>query len=233
MCPSANDFLATSPPMDNHAVRRLNMVESQLRTNKVTDPRILRAMAEMPREQFMPDGLRGIAYVDEDVAISNGRFLMEPMVLARLIQAAQIKPSDLVLELGAGRGYATAILAKLASTVVSVESDAQLAAVATEALRALGVDNAIIVPGALPEGHAAQAPYDVILFGGAIAEVPKAILAQLAEGGRMVGVLAPEDAPGRACVWTRRDGAVFSRLLFDANTPLLPGFGAVQGFVFQ
>lgn len=233
MCPFANDFLAISLPMDDHAVRRLNMVESQLRTNKVTDPRILRAMADVPREQFVPERLRGVAYVDEDVALGNGRFLMEPMILARLIQAAQIQPSDLVLELGTGCGYATAILARLASTVVSVESDAQLATAATDALRSFGVDNAVVVSGALTEGNPGQAPFDVIMFGGAIAEVPKAITAQLAQGGRMVGVLAPEDGLGRACLWTRRGDGVFSRLLFDANTPALPGFALDRGFVFQ
>ena len=219
--------------MDDHAVRRLNMVESQLRTNKVTDSRILRAMADLPRERFVPEGLRGIAYVDEDVALGNGRFLMEPMVLARLIQAAQIQPGDVVLELGTGCGYATAILARLASTVVSVESDAELGTAASDALRSLGVDNAVIVSGALQDGHPAQAPFDVILFGGAIAEAPKAVVAQLAEGGRMVGVLAPDGGPGRACLWMRHGGSVFARLLFDANTPALPGFAPIQGFVFQ
>lgn len=214
-------------------MRRLNMVESQLRTNKVTDPRILKAMAEIPREAFVPERLRGVAYVDEDIVLGDGRFLMEPMVFARLVQAATITGGDVVLEIGAGCGYGTAVLARLASTVVALESAAPVAAAASAVLASQGVDNAIIVEGALAAGHPAQAPYDVIVFSGAIGEPPPAILTQLAEGGRMVGVVRGDGGPGRATLWTRRAGVVGARTLFDANTPMLPEFAPVRGFAFQ
>lgn len=214
-------------------MRRLNMIESQLRTNKVTDPRLLKAMAEVSREAFLPERLRGIAYVDEDIPLGDGRFLMEPMVFARLVQAAGILPSDVVLELGAGCGYATAVLARLASTVVALESNAGMAAAASRTLHAQGVDNAIVVEGDLLSGHPAQAPYDAIVFSGAIGEAPAAILPQVAEGGRMVAVVRGDSGQGKAMLWTRRAGVVGARELFDANTPLLPEFAPVRGFAFQ
>ena len=214
-------------------MRRLNMVESQLRTNKVTDARILEAMAAIPREAFVPERLRGVAYVDEDVALGDGRFLTEPMVFARLAQAAAIQSSDVVLEIGAGCGYGTAVLARLASTVVAVESLPPVAASATSALNAHGVDNAIVVEGPLATGHPAQAPYDVILFSGAIMDVPDAVMPQLGEGGRMVAVVRGASGQGRAMLWTRRAGVVGARILFDANTPLLPEFVPARGFAFQ
>lgn len=214
-------------------MRRLNMVESQLRTNKVTDPRIIQAMGEIPREAFVPERLRGIAYVDEDIQLEDGRFLMEPMVFARLVQAVGIMASDVVLEVGAGSGYGTAVLARLASTVVALESNPGMAAGATRMLSAHGVDNAIVVEGSLASGHPAQAPYDAIVFSGAISEAPAAILPQLAEGGRMVAVVRGESGQGRAVLWTRRAGVVGMRALFDANTPLLPEFAPARGFAFQ
>lgn len=219
--------------MSDEDLRRLNMVESQLRTNKVTDPRILKAMAEIPREAFVPERLRGVAYVDEDIALGDGRFLMEPMVFARLVQAAGILPGDVVLEIGCGCGYGTAVLSRLASTVVALESSAPLAGSAAAMLSAHGVDNAIVVDGRLAEGHPAQAPYDVIVFSGAIVDVPAGIKQQLTEGGRMVAVVRSEGGPGRAMLWTRRAGVVGARVLFDANTPLLPEFSPVRGFAFQ
>jgi protein-L-isoaspartate(D-aspartate) O-methyltransferase len=218
--------------MTDGSMRRLNMVESQLRTNKVTDPRIIRAMAEIPRERFLPARLAGIAYVDEDIPIGDGRYAMEPMVFARLVQAAAIGAGDVVLELGTGCGYGTAVLARLASTVVSVEADTQFAGPAATVLSSLGFDNAVVVGGDPAAGHPAQAPYDVIVLEGAVAAVPAALLAQLAPGGRLVAVRRPGDGPGRACLWTRHPAGIGETILFDANTPWLPGFEPVAGFAF-
>lgn len=219
--------------MTDVAMRRLNMVESQLRTNKVTDTRLIRAMASIPREAFVPGRLAGVAYLDEDVALGRGRYLMEPMVFARLVQAAAIGGGDVVLEVGTGCGYGTAVLAALASTVVSLEADQGFSAAAGATLQAQGIDNAVLVQGALAKGHAAQAPYDVVIVSGSVAEPPRALLDQLAEGGRLAAVLRPAGEPGRATLWTRRSGVVAASQAFDANTPYLPGFEPAETFAFQ
>jgi protein-L-isoaspartate(D-aspartate) O-methyltransferase len=218
--------------MDDEALRRLNMVESQLRTNKVTDPRVIGVMGQLSRAGFLPARLARIAYVDEDIPLGGGRFLMEPMVFARLAQAANIREGDVALEIGTGCGYGTAVLAKLASTVVSVEDRPDAAAQAGAALARAGVDNAVVVTGPLEAGYPSQAPYDVIMIAGAIAESPETILGQLAEGGRMVAVLRAGEGPGRATLWRRRGGIVGARALFDAYTPHLPGFAPATGFAF-
>lgn len=216
----------------DYAAARLNMVESQIRTNKVTDARIIAAMSELPRERFVPKPLRGIAYVDEDIHIGNRRYLMEPMVLARLLQVANVGPQNIALVVGVGTGYAAAALARLAATVVGVESDAALASQASRLLAELGLDNVAIVEGRLAEGYPRQAPYDVILLDGAVEEIPSAIFDQLAEGGRLVAVVAPPGEPGKAVLAIRNSGVVSTRPVFDAATHLLPGFEREPGFVF-
>jgi protein-L-isoaspartate(D-aspartate) O-methyltransferase len=218
--------------MIDFATARSNMVESQLRTNRVTDPSLLDAFETIPRELFVPEPLRGIAYVDEDVALGGGRFVMEPRVLARLLQAAQPGPADMALDLGCGSGYATAILSRLVATVVALEDNAALAAAANRTLAELEIDNAVVVEGRLSEGHPKQAPYNVILLGGAVAEVPVAIADQLAEGGRLVTVVSAGPGLGRATLMRRDGGVISSRVLYDAALPVLPGFEAEPGFVF-
>ena len=218
--------------MADFAAARLNMVESQLRTNKVTDLRLLGAFETVPRELFVPEPLRGIAYIDEDVALGGGRFVMEPRVLARLLQAAQPGPEDVALDLGCGSGYATAILSRLVATVVALEDDAALATAVNRTLGELEIDNAVVVEGRLTEGYPKQAPYNVILLGGAVAEVPAAIADQLAEGGRLVTVVSAGPGLGRATLMRRDGGVISSRVLYDAALPVLPGFEAEPGFVF-
>ncbi len=219
--------------MVDFAAARFNMVESQLRTNKVTDRRLLDAFETVPRELFVPEPLRGIAYVDEDVALGNGRFVMEPRVLARLLQEAQPGPQDVALDLGCGSGYGTAILSRLVATVVALEDDAALAAAANRTLGELEIDNAVVVEGRLAAGYPKQAPYNVILLGGAVAEVPAAITDQLAEGGRLVAVVSAGSGQGGRATLMRRDGGTTSsRVLYDAALPILPGFEAEPGFVF-
>ncbi len=218
--------------MIDFAAARLNMVESQLRTNKVTDLTLIDAFETVPRERFVPEPLRGIAYIDEDVALGGGRFVMEPRVLARLLQAAQPRPEDVALDLGCGSGYATAILSRLVATVVALEDDAALAAAANRTLAELEIDNAVVVEGRLAEGYPKQAPYNVILLGGAVAEIPAAIADQLAEGGRLVAVVSAGPGLGRATLMRRDGGVISSRVLYDAALPVLPGFEAEPGFVF-
>lgn len=218
--------------MPDYAAARLNMVESQVRPNKVTDHRLLEALLDVPRELFLPERLRGIAYVDEDIPLGGGRYLMEPMVFARLLQAAAIRPTDTVLEIGGATGYGAAVLARLAARVVSLESEAERARAAEAALRGLGVANVKVVIGPLVDGYAVDAPYDVILFEGAAERVPPGTADQLAEGGRLVAVVAPPGEPGRATFLTRVGGALSRRIVCDAATPVLPGLQLEPGFAF-
>ncbi|MFQ5959339.1 MAG: protein-L-isoaspartate O-methyltransferase [Alphaproteobacteria bacterium] len=218
--------------MTDHAAARLNMVDNQIRTNKVTDSRVLQAMAEVPRELFVPKKLQGIAYVDEDLAVAPGRYLMEPLVLARLLQAAAITAGDVVLDVGCASGYSTAVLARLAATVVAVESDAELGERASALLSELDADNAVVVAGPLEAGYAKQAPYDAIVIGGAVEEVPAAITDQLAEGGRLLAVVTGGSGVGKGTLMLRVHGGLSRRVLFDAAVPPLPGFARARGFVF-
>ena len=218
--------------MADYAAARLNMVESQVRPNKVTGHRLLEALLDVPRERFVPERLRGVAYVDDDILLAAGRYLMEPMVFARLAQVAEIKPTDSVLEVGGASGYGAAVLARLAARVVSLESDAALARTEQTLLRDLGVSNVKVVVAPLVEGYAADAPYDVILFSGAAERLPPRIIDQLADGGRLVAVVAPPNEPGRATVVTRIGGALSRRIIFDAGTPVLPGLQLEPGFAF-
>ncbi len=218
--------------MVDYAAARRNMVESQLRTNKVSDTELIEAFAGIPRELFVPERLRGIAYADRNIALENGRFMMEPMVLARLLQAARPEPGDIALDLGCATGYGTAVLSRLVATVVALEGEAPLAAEANRILSELEIDNAVIVEGALTEGYPKQAPYNVIVMGGAVAEIPPAISDQLADGGRLVAVVKGNAGMGRATLMQRGGDVVSSRFLFDAAAPMLPGFEVELSFVF-
>ena len=196
---------------------------------------LIRALAVLPREQFVPVGRRPLAYVDEDLPIGGGRYLMEPMVLARLIQTAAPDPGGIALVVGCGTGYAAAVLARLCETVIGVESDKALAAAAAATLTDLGIDNALIVEGPAGAGYPKQAPYDTILFDGAIPEFPDTLAAQCAEGGRMVGVLTGAGAEvglGRATVGIAYGGIVSKRPVFDAGVPPLPEFAETRVFRF-
>ncbi len=217
--------------MDYAAARR-TMVENQIRTNRVTDPLVIAALSELPREQFVPETLRGVAYIDEDLPLGNGRVMLEPLVSALLLQTAQILPTDLVLEIGCGVGYLSAAIAQMASAVVALESDPSLAKRASEILSQLGCNTVTVVEGPLREGYPSQAPYDVILFGGAVSAIPPAITAQLAEGGRMVAVIQQTRGIGRGTLFLKTGGVVSGRPVFDAAVPFLPGFQPQPTFQF-
>jgi len=216
--------------MDYAAARR-NMVESQLRPNKVTNPALLDALAAVPRELFVPAALRGVAYVDEDIPLGRGRFLMEPMILGRLLELAAVRPSDVALVVGAGIGYSAAVLARIAGRVVALESDQELAQRAAQTLQGLGVANVALVESPLADGAARLAPFDVILLDGAVGRVPPAIIDQLAESGRLVAVIRAAGI-GQATLMTRQAGILASRVAFDAAVPRLPGFEPAAAFVF-
>lgn len=215
-----------------YSAARLNMVEGQIRPNKVTDQRVVDAFLAVPRDQFVPDSLRGVAYVDKSIPVSKGRYLLEPMVLARLLNDAKIEATDMVLDVGTGTGYSAAVLGRLAATVVALESDSELAAFANQAMQTQGVDNAAVMHGPLNAGWAKQAPYNVIILEGAVAAVPASLLDQLAEGGRLLAVVLPESGQGVARLYQKNGGQVSSRILFDASAALLPGFEAKADFQF-
>jgi len=215
----------------DYRAARVNMVESQIRPNKVTDGAVIQAFLDVPRERFVPAELRGVAYVDEDIPIGAGRYLVEPMVLGRLLQFAAPRPADVALEIGSGTGYGTAVLARLVGSVVGVESDPDLLRRATENLAALGVENAVVTAGAFLDGCPKQAPFDLVIFSGAVGQVPAAVEAQLAEGGRLLAVETSEGV-GRAVLCRRTGGQLSRRVIFDAATPLLPGTARKPEFVF-
>ena len=219
--------------IDFVAARRM-MVDGQVRTADVTDPRLLSAMLELPRERFFPEEKASLAYLDIDVAVSEGvqppRRLLKPMVLAKLIQAAEIDETCHVLDVGCATGYAAALLAQLAASVVSLEEDAGLARQATAALAASGASNAKVVTGPLAAGSPADAPYDVILMEGATEIVPATLIKQLKTGGRLVCILGR--GPGHATIYQRTEPDISGRAVFDAAAPLLPGFAKPQEFVF-
>jgi len=219
--------------MTDFALARRNMIDGQLRPNRVTNDRLLAAIGDMPRERFLPDAMRAVAYADDDVPLGNGRYLMEPMVLARLIQALQAQPENRALVVGSGRGYGAALMSRLVKSVVAVESDAMLLAAAQQAAKELGLDRVRQVVGSMEAGAADTAPYDVILIEGAVRLVPEAMLEQLAEGGRLATVLAgPPGALGVAQLFIKLAGVTSGRTLFEAGTPLLPGFAPPPRFTF-
>ena len=213
-------------------VARSHMLASQLRPNKVTDDRVLNAFATIRRELFVPEHLRPVAYIDEDLPLGGGRYLMEPMVAARLLQEAAITRTDAVLIVAAGTGYEAALTATLARSVLALEEDPELARHARTALAEHAIAPVSVVEGPLHEGYRPRAPYDVILFGGGVVEIPPEIAAQLADSGRLLAVIKPANAMGRAVLMTRAGGVLARRVIFDAATPVLPGFAPKPAFEF-
>lgn len=218
--------------MTDFAAARFFMVEGQIRPNKVTDHRLVDALSETPREVFVPASARGVAYVDDDLPIGNGRYLLEPMVFARMLQHIGVQDTDRVLDVGCAGGYSTAILAKLAASVIGLDSDAALTADAAAALSAQGVTNATIVTGPLAAGHADGGPFDVIVIEGTIPELPAALADQLAEDGRLVAIVQDARGVGEVRLFQRVGGVLSNRILFEAQPHALPGFEKKASFVF-
>jgi protein-L-isoaspartate(D-aspartate) O-methyltransferase len=215
---------------DEYIDARNLMVDGQVRPNRVTDPRIVATMRRLPRHLFVPPAVRSRAYADEDVPLGGGRVLVEPMVIARLVQLAAPREGDRALVVGAGAGYGAAVLAGCGATVTALEEDAALRDLARTALA--GVAGVAVVAGPLADGWAAGAPYDVILIEGAAEELPPALAAQLRNpGGRLVGVLAGAHI-GRAVLGEPSTGGLSLRRQFDCATPTLPALRRRPAFVF-
>jgi protein-L-isoaspartate(D-aspartate) O-methyltransferase len=211
-------------------IARFNMVEAQIRSSNVTDPRIHAAMGAVARDAFVPRAARALAYADVPVAVAPGRYLLDPRSFAKLLQLAAIRAEDRVLDVACGTGYSSAVLARLAAEVVALEQDADLVRVASELL-ANAVGKVEVVQGGLIEGVRGQAPFDVIFVNGAIEQVPDTLLGQLAEGGRLVTMMRL-DGQCRGWLFLKENGQVGRRPDFDAEVPLLAGFRKAVGFVF-
>lgn len=210
---------------------RTKMVDGQVRTTDVTSLPLLDALLSVPREEFVPAARKSLAYIDEDLEIAPGRYLMEPSPFARIVQLADIQPGDFVLDVGAGTGYSAAVLSKLAGSVVALEQDPMLAAKAQSVLSALGYDTVAVVEGPLSAGYPAQAPYDVILLEGAVESIPQALFDQLKDGGRLLAV----EGHGNSAdvrVYVRQGSSVSARRAFNAAVKPLPGFNSVPTFEF-
>ncbi|ANK72291.1 MULTISPECIES: protein-L-isoaspartate O-methyltransferase [Ensifer] len=220
----------------NFEAARTKMVDNQIRTTDVTSHSVLSAFLSVPREEFVPAKMKELAYIDTDISleVTNGnapRFLMEPSPLAKLLQLAEIAKSDVVLEIGCGTGYASALLSQVAGSVVALESDEGLAATATETLSRLGYDNIAVVTGELEKGYAAEAPYDVIFVHGSVEVLPTALFEQLRDGGRLVVVEGFGNA-SRAKLYVHEHGKTSERPDFNTAVKPLPGFRRAQEFVF-
>ncbi len=215
--------------MSEFATRRVMMVDTQVRPSDVTKFPIIDAMLSVPRETYVPDDKREAAYVGENLTLAPGRVVLEARTLAKLLDALDIQPQELVLDVGCGLGYSAAVIARLAETVVALEEDETLAADAQRLLSEEGVDNAVTVAGPLAEGSAKCAPYDVITIEGGVEDVPAALLAQLKDGGR-IGAIFMENSVGTARIGYKAAGQITWRPVFNAAAPVLPGFAKPRGF---
>jgi protein-L-isoaspartate(D-aspartate) O-methyltransferase len=212
---------------------RINMVDSQLRPNGITDSRILDAMQSVRREDFVPEGMRDIAYMDGDVPLKGAaspRFLIEPMAFARMLQLAEVRESDRVLDVGCATGYGAAVLSQLAGHVVALESDINLMAAARENLK--GKVNISLMENTLSDGAKSAGPFDLVLIEGRIENVPEALFSQLTSNGRIVAAYGAQDV-SRCCIWSAVGTSRTLRSAFDISIATLPSFGKPNaGFAF-
>lgn len=226
---------AVDRPTTDFATARNFMVDGQVRPNKVTDPRIVDAMRKLPRERFLPPSLAASAYIDEDVPLPGGRFLIEPMVIARLIQALALRRGDTLLIVGAGAGYSAAIAAQCGATVTALEDDASLVALGHDMLAEVA-PHVIAVGGRLVDGWAVAAPYDAMLIEGAVEAIPPALIRQLRRpGGRLAAIRTGAGRMRQAVLGETAGGqadGIGLQPIFDCGTPLLPQFRREAEFIF-
>ncbi|SLN46724.1 Protein-L-isoaspartate O-methyltransferase [Roseisalinus antarcticus] len=205
------------------------MVDTQVRPSDVTKFPIIDAMLSVPREAYVPHDLREAAYIGENLALGDGRVMLEPRSFAKLLDAVAVQPTDVVLDLGCGLGYSTAVLAHMAEFVVAIEDDEARAAEAQSTLSEQGVDNAAVVHGPLAEGAADSGPYDVILLEGAVETVPDSLIDQIKDGGR-IGAIFSEGTLGVARIGHKSGGRLTWRYEFNASAPVLAGFRRAPSF---
>ncbi|MGE3770792.1 MAG: protein-L-isoaspartate O-methyltransferase [Bdellovibrionales bacterium] len=218
-------------PLDFSTARQ-NMIEGQIRPNKVTDPRLLDCLQSLPRELFVRAEQKGFAYAEHEVEAAAGRMLMAPMLLARMIEALDLMPHMNVLDVAPATGYSSAVLAGVCKTVVGLEADAGLATLAAQICERAGITNAQFVHGPISMGAKNLAPYDAIFVNGAVVDVPRTLFNQLAEGGRLVAIVGgqPGISPGKVNLFTKFHGTVSERVLFEAAASYVPGFTPHEEF---
>ena len=215
--------------MADYSKTRRMMVDTQIRPSDVTKFPIIDAMLNVPRERFVPDNMQDAAYLDGHISLAPARVVLEPRAFAKLLDALDIQPDEMVLDLGCGLGYSAAVIARMAEAVVAVEETEALAQEAERVLGEIGVDNAAVVTAPLTEGAAKHGPYDVIVVEGAVEELPAAMLDQLNEGGR-IGCIFMQGALGEARIGHKKDGALSWRRAFNATAPVMPGFAKEAAF---
>lgn len=215
--------------MTDFAQRRTMMVDTQVRPNDVTSYPVIDAMLHVPREQFVPESRRDVAYAGENLDLAPGRVLLEPRTLGKMMELLDLQTSDLILDVGCGFGYSAAVMSRIAEAVVAVEEDDTMATEAQARLAAQDVFNVVVVTAALTQGCASQAPYDAMLIEGAIEEMPAALADQLRDGGR-VAALFHEGNLGVVRIGRKVDGRINWRFAFNAGAPLLSGFKTARGF---
>jgi len=215
----------------NFSQARTAMVDSQVRPNDVTKYSIIAALLNTERENFVPEAMRSVAYADAPISLDDGRVLLDARVFSKLLDALNIQPTDFVLDIGCGLGYSTAILAQLAEAVIGVEEDAMMARTAADNLVAAQADNAVIEEGSLVAGAKKHGPYDVVMIQGAVENLPKALAAQIKDGGR-IGVIFNENGVGTARIGIKSGDVISWRDTFNADAPVLPGFENAPGFTF-
>ena len=212
---------------------RKAMVDSQIRPNKVIDDRVIAAFMSVPRERFVSKNMQNLAYIDEDIHLSGGRFIVEAMVMARIIQTLALDASQSVMLIGAGTGYTAALLSSLVESVIAIETRAQMVEKAQQAVTALDIGNVAVIKARLQDGFASEAPYDAIIIEGAVEQMPQSLLDQLADGGRLAAIWRPDGTQaGEACIWHKTGDAVTRTALFTAQVPVLDEFRAKPKFSF-
>jgi len=217
--------------MPDFVTRRTMMVDTQVRTSDVTKFPIIDAMLRIERERFVPAGLTEAAYVGENIELGGGRCILDPRTLSKMLDALDVQPHELVLDIGCAQGYSAAVLSRLAEAVVAVEEDADMARDATAILSEVNADNVAVIAAPLAEGSAKHGPYDVITIQGAVEQLPEALIAQLHEGGRIACIFM-EGALGICRIGRKLDGRISWRFGFNATAPVLPGFASQPAFVF-
>ncbi|MTD99256.1 methyltransferase domain-containing protein [Paracoccus sp. YIM 132242] len=215
--------------MSDFATRRTMMVDTQVRPNDVTRFPVIEAMLAVPMEDFVPPSRRAVAYAGENLDLGGGRVLLEPRTLGKMIDMLDLQPDDLVLDLGCGYGYSSAVVARMVQAVVAIEEQPEMAAEAERRLGEAGVFNVAVLNAPLAQGAPKHGPYDAIMIGGGVEEVPEAVLDQLKEGGRIIALFL-EGALGVVRIGHRLNGRVNWRYGFNAQAPLLPGFERERGF---